>query len=113
MPTLKQMGAIHRAPTSMQTPPSVDSHGAARVLRIALVVGFVAAAVMLGWMAWGAIARPDVGASLYGKGRAYTPVFWGPFIAFVAIGLGAVAFVFRRALHRLERGEDVYRPRRP
>ena len=96
----------------MPAPPSFDPRGAARVLRLALAVGTLGAVGIVAWLVVSALLRPDVGASLYGKGRAYTPVFWGPFIVFVAIGLGAVAFVFRRALRRLERGETVYRPRR-
>jgi hypothetical protein len=95
----------------MQPPPSFDPRGAARVLRVALGLGVAAAVGIVAWLVVSALLRPDVGASLYGKGRSYTPVFWGPFIAFVALGLGAVALVFRRALRRLERGETVYRPR--
>ncbi len=96
----------------MPPPSPSDLRGAARVLRVALALGGLGALVIVAWLVYGATVRPDVGASLYGKGRAYTPVFWGPFIAFVAAGLGCVAFVFRRALRRLERGETVYRPRR-
>lgn len=98
----------------MPVPPPTDAPRpeAVRLLRGAVVFGAVAFAVVVGWVAWEAVQRPDVGASLYGKGRAYTGIFWAPFLAFCAAGLGFTTYIFRRALRRLEAGELHPKPKR-
>lgn len=76
-----------------------------RLLRRAAWGSAVALVVVVGWMSWEAVQRPDIGASMYGKGRNFTSVYWGPFIAFCAVGLGLATYVFARAFRRLSRGE--------
>lgn len=85
--------------------PNTRPPDAERLLRRAVAGAAVALVVVVGWVAWEAVQRPDVGASLYGKGRAYTPSYWGPFLAFCLVALGFVVYIFARALRRLRTGE--------
>ena len=79
--------------------------GALRLLRRAAWGAAVALVVVVGWMSWEAVQRPDIGASMYGKGRNFTSVYWGPFIAFCVVGLGFATYIFARAFRRLSSGE--------
>lgn len=74
------------------------------LLRAAVAFATVAFVVVVGYLVRESVVRPDVGASFYGKGRYFTPSYWGPFIAFAVGSLGGVAYVFWRALRRVESG---------
>lgn len=37
--------------------------------------------------------------------------FWVPFVASILIGVGALAYLFVRAAHRVEAGEDLFAER--
>ncbi|MCA0270217.1 MAG: hypothetical protein LCH53_13520 [Bacteroidetes bacterium] len=89
----------------MEPLPAPPRPEAERLLRRAVAGAAAALVVVGGWMAWEALHRPDVGASFYGKGRAYTPSYWGPFLAFCLVALGFVVYIFARALRRLRAGE--------
>ena len=84
----------------MTSPPAPRT-----LLRTAVAFALAAFVVVVGYLAREAALRPDVGASLFGTGRFRTGTYWGPFIAFAVAGLGGVAYVFWRALRRVEAGE--------
>ncbi len=113
--------------TRMESPSPLP--GAApdrRVLSVvtgALLVAVLFFVVVVGFLAIEAVRRPDVGASMYGKGRFYTGTgagaYWGPFAVYTALLLGGVVAVLARVRQRLRRGErigppaDAMRSRRP
>lgn len=110
----------------MESPPASSLASDRRVLTLvtaALVVAALFFVVTVGFLTVEAVRRPDVGASMYGKGRFYTGTgagaYWGPFALYTALLLGGVVAVLARVRQRLRRGErigppaDAMRSRRP
>ena len=99
---------------SSDLPSSPHGPRALRVVTVGLVAAVVAFVVVVGFLSVEAVRRPDVGASLYGKGRFYTGegagAYWGPFAVYTAIGLAGIVALFWRVRTRLRRGERIGPP---
>lgn len=99
---------------SVPTPDSAADRRPLALVTTALGLAVVAFVVVVGFLAVEALRRPDVGASLFGKGRFFTGsgagAYWGPFAVYSAVLLGGVVAILATARRRLQRGERIGPP---
>lgn len=96
-------------PLTMETP--APNRRLLALLTGALALAVAMFVVVVGFLVVEAVRRPDVGASMYGKGRFFTGTgagaYWGPFAAYTAVLLAGVVAVLAAVRRRVRRGDAV------
>lgn len=103
------------SPSAVESPDAVPvNRRALALVTAALGLAVVVFVVVVGFLAVEALRRPDVGASMYGKGRFFTGsgagAYWGPFAVYSAVLLSGVVAILATVRRRLRRGERIGPP---